>query len=187
MSPSASAGDPLLGALIGGGIGAAIGHGVNGRNGAWVGGTLGAVTGASMAANSSGSAGGHRWRRLQRRRLLRPVRRLRGPGAGVLRDSGAVLTRRFRCIAPPVVYRPRPVYAPVRLPHYPAHGGWNGGDDGRYNGGYDGGSHGSGGAGYGGSGHGASGDNGSRHDGSGRGSANGYGGPRGYDGNRYDR
>ena len=31
LSPLASAGDPLLGALIGGGIGAAIGHRVNGQ------------------------------------------------------------------------------------------------------------------------------------------------------------
>ena len=55
VSTSASAqGDPLLGALIGGGIGAAIGHSVNGSNGAWVGGALGAVTGASVAASAGG-------------------------------------------------------------------------------------------------------------------------------------
>ncbi len=52
VSQPASAGDPVLGALIGGGIGAAIGHSVNGHNGAWVGGALGALTGASIAASS---------------------------------------------------------------------------------------------------------------------------------------
>ncbi len=54
LSMEASAGDPVLGALLGGGVGAAIGHNINGRDGAWVGGALGAVTGASIAANSRG-------------------------------------------------------------------------------------------------------------------------------------
>src|SRR5215831_11191118 len=51
LSTSASAqGDPLLGALVGGGIGAAIGHSVNGVHGAWAGGAIGAVTGAAIAS-----------------------------------------------------------------------------------------------------------------------------------------
>lgn len=54
---ASAGGDPLLGALVGGGIGAAIGHGVNGRDGAWVGGALGAITGASIAAASGGYYG----------------------------------------------------------------------------------------------------------------------------------
>jgi hypothetical protein len=52
LSTEASAGDPVLGALIGGGIGAAIGHDVNHHNGAVVGGVLGAIVGSSIAANS---------------------------------------------------------------------------------------------------------------------------------------
>jgi len=51
ISSPASA-DPVLGALLGGGIGAAVGHSISGRDGAWVGGALGAVTGASIGANS---------------------------------------------------------------------------------------------------------------------------------------
>ncbi len=50
----ATAGDPALGALLGGTIGAAIGHGLDGRDGAIVGGVLGVVAGASIAANSHG-------------------------------------------------------------------------------------------------------------------------------------
>jgi hypothetical protein len=52
ISTKAEAGDPVLGALIGGGIGAAIGHSANGHNGAAVGGVLGAIVGSSVAANS---------------------------------------------------------------------------------------------------------------------------------------
>src|SRR5689334_11209124 len=52
ISTKAEAGDPVLGALIGGGIGAAIGHSANGHNGAAVGGVVGALAGASIAANS---------------------------------------------------------------------------------------------------------------------------------------
>ncbi len=54
VSTQASAADPLLGALIGGGIGAAIGHDVNRHNGAAVGGVLGAIVGSSIAAESNG-------------------------------------------------------------------------------------------------------------------------------------
>src|SRR4029453_1849303 len=51
LSTSASAqGDPLLGALVGGGMGAAIGHSVNGVHGEWAGGAIGAVTGAAIAS-----------------------------------------------------------------------------------------------------------------------------------------
>jgi hypothetical protein len=53
MAPQAHAGDPLLGAILGGGIGAAIGHNVNGHNGAAVGGVLGAVVGSSIAASNN--------------------------------------------------------------------------------------------------------------------------------------
>jgi len=53
VSTQASAADPLLGALIGGGIGAAIGHDVNRHNGAAVGGVLGAIVGSSIAAESN--------------------------------------------------------------------------------------------------------------------------------------
>jgi len=49
LSPSAHAGDPLLGALIGGGIGAAIGNSANHHNGAAVGGAIGAIVGAGIA------------------------------------------------------------------------------------------------------------------------------------------
>ena len=52
VSTQAQAGDPLVGALIGGGIGAAIGHDVNRHGGAAVGGLLGAVVGSSIAADS---------------------------------------------------------------------------------------------------------------------------------------
>ena len=51
VSTQASAGDPVLGALLGGGIGAAIGHNVNERNGGVVGGVLGAIVGSSIAAS----------------------------------------------------------------------------------------------------------------------------------------
>ncbi|MEO5702244.1 MAG: hypothetical protein ABIS17_00600 [Casimicrobiaceae bacterium] len=53
LSTQANAGDPVLGALVGGGIGAAIGHSINGVHGAWAGGALGAVVGASAAADSN--------------------------------------------------------------------------------------------------------------------------------------
>src|SRR5947209_16881878 len=52
ISTRAEAGDPVLGALLGGGIGAAIGHDVNRHGGAAVGGVLGAVIGSSIAADS---------------------------------------------------------------------------------------------------------------------------------------
>jgi hypothetical protein len=49
LSTRADAADPVLGALIGGGIGAAIGNSVHHHNGAAVGGVLGAITGAAIA------------------------------------------------------------------------------------------------------------------------------------------
>lgn len=52
LSTQASAGDPVLGALVGGGIGAAIGHNAGGRDGGVVGGVLGAIVGSSIAAES---------------------------------------------------------------------------------------------------------------------------------------
>ena len=51
VSTQASAGDPVLGALIGGGIGAAIGHSTGGHNGGVWGGVLGALVGSSIAAS----------------------------------------------------------------------------------------------------------------------------------------
>lgn len=51
VSTKAEAGDPVLGALIGGGIGAAIGHDVNRHGGAAVGGVLGAIVGSSIASD----------------------------------------------------------------------------------------------------------------------------------------
>jgi hypothetical protein len=54
LSTQASAGDPLLGAIIGGGIGAAIGHNAGGHNATAVGGVLGAIVGSSIAAESNG-------------------------------------------------------------------------------------------------------------------------------------
>jgi len=48
----AKAADPVLGALIGGGIGAAIGNSTHHHNGAAVGGVLGAIAGASIASSS---------------------------------------------------------------------------------------------------------------------------------------
>ena len=53
VATQASAADPALGALIGGGIGAAIGHDINGRHGAVAGGVLGAIVGSSIAAESN--------------------------------------------------------------------------------------------------------------------------------------
>ena len=57
----AQAADPLLGALIGGGIGAAIGDSSHHRNGAAVGGVLGAIVGSSIAADSNRYYGGDRY------------------------------------------------------------------------------------------------------------------------------
>ena len=54
----ASAADPLLGALIGGGIGAAIGNSSNRHHGGAVGGLIGAVIGSSIAADSNRYYGG---------------------------------------------------------------------------------------------------------------------------------
>jgi len=109
LSTTASAqGDPLLGALVGGGIGAAIGHWVNGHNGAWVGGAVGALAGASIAANY-GYYGGYY-----------------GPGyvapAPYYAPAPAYYYRPAPVVyaAPAIVYRPRPVvYArPYYAPHY---------------------------------------------------------------------
>ena len=54
VSTPAAAGNPAVGALIGGGVGSAIGGSINGPNGAWVGGAVGAIAGAAIAANSNG-------------------------------------------------------------------------------------------------------------------------------------
>ena len=53
LSTKAEAADPILGALIGGGIGAAIGDSTHHRNGAAVGGVIGALIGSSVAHDSN--------------------------------------------------------------------------------------------------------------------------------------
>ena len=53
VSTQAQAADPLLGALIGGGIGAAIGDSTHHRNGAAVGSVIGALVGSSIAHDSN--------------------------------------------------------------------------------------------------------------------------------------
>lgn len=53
FTTKADAADPVLGALIGGGIGAAIGHDANRHHGAAVGGVVGALIGSSIAADSN--------------------------------------------------------------------------------------------------------------------------------------
>ncbi|HET7730336.1 MAG TPA: YMGG-like glycine zipper-containing protein [Usitatibacter sp.] len=53
LATKADAADPVLGALIGGGIGAAIGHDANRHHGAAVGGVVGALIGSSIAADSN--------------------------------------------------------------------------------------------------------------------------------------
>ena len=57
----ADAADPVLGALIGGGIGAAIGHDVNRHHGGAVGGVVGALIGSSIAADSNRYYAGDRY------------------------------------------------------------------------------------------------------------------------------
>jgi hypothetical protein len=52
-STQASAADPALGALVGGGVGAAIGHSFGGRDATAAGAVVGAVAGASIAANAN--------------------------------------------------------------------------------------------------------------------------------------
>jgi len=85
----ASAGDPGLGALLGGAVGAAIGHNVNGHHGAVVGGVLGAITGASIAANSG------------------PYY---GPDYGYAPAPAPAYAPAPVYYAPPAYYRPAPVY-----------------------------------------------------------------------------
>ena len=53
LSTKAEAADPIIGALIGGGIGAAIGDSTHHRNGAAVGGVIGALIGSSIAHDSN--------------------------------------------------------------------------------------------------------------------------------------
>lgn len=103
----ASAGDPGLGALLGGAVGAAIGHNVNGHNGAVVGGVLGAITGASIAANSGGYHDGY---------YAPPV--AYAPPAPVYYAPRAYYPPLPVYYAPPpVVVRPRPVYAYSPAPY----------------------------------------------------------------------
>src|SRR6266478_10046653 len=110
----ASAGDPVLGALVGGGIGAAIGHGVNGRNGAWVGGTIGALTGASIAANSGYYNGGY-----DNGGYYGPPATYSAPAPVYYGGSATYYSPPPVYYAPPVVVvRPRPVYGYGYAPRY---------------------------------------------------------------------
>lgn len=54
FSTEALAGDPVVGAIIGGGVGAAVGNSIGGRDGAVVGGMLGAMTGVIVATDKDG-------------------------------------------------------------------------------------------------------------------------------------
>ena len=109
----ASAGDPGLGALLGGAVGAAIGHNVNGHNGAVVGGVLGAITGAGIAASSPG---------YYESGYYAPAPPAYYPPAPVYYAPPPVIVRpRPVYYAPPVVVRPRPVYAYRAAPHRPVH------------------------------------------------------------------
>lgn len=54
VSTEVMAGDPVVGAIIGGGVGAAVGKSMGGRDGAVVGGMLGAMTGVMIAADKDG-------------------------------------------------------------------------------------------------------------------------------------
>ena len=117
LSTSASAqGDPLLGALIGGGIGAAIGHSVNGVHGAWAGGAIGAVTGAAIAGAPYN--GGGYYGPPGAYVAPAPAPAYYGP-APYYRPAPAYY-------APPVVYPPRPVVygRPYYAPRYVAYGGY---------------------------------------------------------------
>jgi hypothetical protein len=53
VSMEASAADPALGALVGGGIGAAIGHAAGGHGATAAGAVVGAVVGSSIAASEN--------------------------------------------------------------------------------------------------------------------------------------
>ena len=119
LSTTASAqGDPVLGALIGGGIGAAIGHSVNGNNGAWVGGAVGALTGASIAANSGDYYGGGRYYG-PTPAYVAPAPAYYGPAVTYYPPAPAYYA--------PVVYRARPVYyARPYVARYPVGQGGHG-------------------------------------------------------------
>lgn len=54
FSTEVLAGDPVVGAIIGGGAGAAVGNAIGGRDGAVVGGMLGAMTGVLVATDKDG-------------------------------------------------------------------------------------------------------------------------------------
>jgi hypothetical protein len=113
--PTASAGDPALGALVGAGIGAAIGNSVNGHNGAWVGGALGAVTGATIAANSGGYYDGGNYAPSYGYASPPPVSY--GPAVTYYAPAATYY-------APPIAYRPRPVYVHPYRHYYPVRS-WN--------------------------------------------------------------
>jgi uncharacterized protein YcfJ len=60
-SGTAMAGDPVVGAVVGGGIGAVIGHAMGGRDGAVVGSIIGAGTGAAVATDNDGRVVGYEY------------------------------------------------------------------------------------------------------------------------------
>lgn len=120
FSTQASAGDPVLGALIGGGIGAAIGHNINGPHGGWVGGALGAVTGASIAANSGGYY--NRGYYGESNTYYQPAPAYYGPSVSYYEPAPVYYAPAPVYYGPPaVVYRSGPVYA---RSYYPRYGGY---------------------------------------------------------------
>ena len=118
----ATAGDPGLGALVGGVFGAAIGHNVNGHNGAVVGGVLGALTGASIAASTGPYYDGPGY--AVPPPAYYPPAPVYVPRAPVYYGPAPVHVRPLPVYyAPPVVvYRPRPVHVHHAAPHHPGYG-----------------------------------------------------------------
>lgn len=97
LSSEAMAGDPVVGAIIGGGVGAAVGKSMGGRDGAVVGGMLGAMTGVIVATDKNG------------RREVQYQTRYEDRG---YRDRDYRDYDRARIVyreAPRVIYRPAPV------------------------------------------------------------------------------
>ena len=102
LSSEAMAGDPVVGAIIGGGVGAAVGKSMGGRDGAVVGGMLGAMTGVIVATDRNG-------RREADYRVRYEDRGYREPD---YRDQDYREYDRARIVyreAPRVIYRPAPV------------------------------------------------------------------------------
>jgi hypothetical protein len=119
LPSDASAGDPGVGALVGGVLGAVIGHSVNSHNGAVVGGVLGALTGASIAAHSGPYYGpAYGAPPPPAYYTAAPVYVTRAPAYYA---PSPVLVRPATAyyVPPAVIYRPRPVYVQSVVPHPP--------------------------------------------------------------------